>query len=296
MTKLAVKLRAVLLALLLLAVIAPPMIVHAADCLSAVDAPGCAYGLPADQYEALLPVMAANPEPGVRPLTPDSETIKQHSSGTNRASSFTGVLVDGALPLPMAWVVSSVHPSVLPGWVPDPKAAVAPRYSRVYVFAMVKARGWKWYLVGPARWIQQTNLALVVPAQRPDGVQGRWVAVDLWQQVLTAYEDDRLVFTTLIASGLSKHPTRMGLFHIWIRLQTDDMNGGMGGPDAYALPYVPFVMYFDRSISLHGTYWHDGFGWPHSHGCVNMSITDAHWMYDWTEAAPNAAVYVWSSR
>jgi lipoprotein-anchoring transpeptidase ErfK/SrfK len=113
---------------------------------------------------------------------------------------------------------------------------------------------------------------------------------------LTAYEDDKLIFTTLISSGLRGYLTRMGLFHIWIRLVTDDMNGGMGGPDAYAIPYVPFVMYFDGSISLHGAFWHDGFGFPHSHGCVNMSLTDAHWMFDWTEAAPNAAVYVWTSR
>jgi lipoprotein-anchoring transpeptidase ErfK/SrfK len=55
-------------------------------------------------------------------------------------------------------------------------------------------------------------------------------------------------------------------------------------------------MYFDGQISLHGAYWHDMFGYPMSHGCVNMSISDAHWLFDWTAATPNAAVYVWASR
>jgi hypothetical protein len=62
-------------------------------------------------------------------------------------------------------------------------------------------------------------------------------------------------------------------------------------------------MYFDEDIALHGTYWHDGFGYRHSHGCVNLSITDAHWLYNWTaqqddwttERDLGTAVYVYSS-
>jgi hypothetical protein len=273
-----------------------PGVVQAADCLSAIDAPGCAYGLPAEQYQALLPIMLANKEPSVRALDVDRVTVKQYSSNNRVASSFTGVLLDHALPYPMAWVITSSRPSTLPGQMPETKAPVVPRYSRVYIFSTLKVNGWKWYLVGPGQWLQQTNLAFLFPAKRPDGVQGRWIAVDVWQQVLTAYEDDRLIFTTLISSGKPSHPTRQGVHHIWVRFLTDDMNGSMGGPDAYSLPYVPFVMYFDHSISLHGAYWHDNFGYAQSHGCVNMSLTDAHWLFNWTETVPNATVYVWSSR
>ena len=144
--------------------------------------------------------------------------------------------------------------------------------------------------------MQQTTLALLVLPQRPASVSGRWVAVDVWQQVLTAYQDDQLIFTTLISSGKPSHPTRPGVHHVWIRFLTADMNSSMGEPDFYSLPYVPFVMYFDNSISLHGAYWHDNFGYAQSHGCVNMSITDAHWIFDWTNSVPNFPVYVWSSR
>jgi hypothetical protein len=269
---------------------------RAADCLSSLDTPGCAYGLPADQYQALLPLMQANPGPAVSPLAPDAETIQQYSGTKGHASSFTGVMISNPLPFTMAWVITSTRASELPGRLPSASAPIVPRYTRVYIFATIKARGLKWYLIGPGQWMQQTYLALLNPPARPEGITGRWVGVDLWQQVLTVYEDDHLIFATLISSGRPSHTTRKGIFHIWIRLTTDDMNGGMGGPDEYALPYVPFVMYFDRSISLHGAYWHDNFGYAQSHGCVNMSITDAHWLFNWTEAAPTATVYVWSSR
>jgi lipoprotein-anchoring transpeptidase ErfK/SrfK len=77
------------------------------------------------------------------------------------------------------------------------------------------------------------------------------------------------------------------------------MSGATGAPSAYALQSVPWVQYFDESISLHGTYWHDTFGYRHSHGCVNLSISDARWVYEFfnpTIAAGQAAyVYVHSS-
>jgi hypothetical protein len=80
------------------------------------------------------------------------------------------------------------------------------------------------------------------------------------------------------------------------------MAGATGAPDAYALESVPWVMYFDGGISLHGAYWHDGFGYRRSHGCVNMSISDANFVFNWFEASPLNAdgelvnnVYVWAS-
>jgi len=142
-------------------------------------------------------------------------------------------------------------------------------------------------------------VARVLPTARPADVKGRWIAVDLYEQVLVAYEDDHMVFATMISSGLPRQGlgTNQGLFRIWARLQSTRMSGDMGGPLAYDLPNVPWVMYFDNSISLHGTYWHDGFGYRHSHGCVNMSITDAHWLYDWTDNFfSDTWVYVYSSR
>jgi len=81
------------------------------------------------------------------------------------------------------------------------------------------------------------------------------------------------------------------------------MSGAEGQEDFYYLEEVPWTMYFDNDIALHGAYWHDGFGYRRSHGCVNMSVTDAHWMYNFTSAefdfeTPGdlgASVFVYSS-
>ena len=104
----------------------------------------------------------------------------------------------------------------------------------------------------------------------------RWIDVDLTHQQLAAYEGDQLVRFTAISSGLSHTPTPVGQFHIWIKLRYDDMTG----PN-YHLPNVPYVMYFQGGYGLHGTYWHANFGYPMSHGCVNLPQEEAEWLYFW---------------
>lgn len=212
------------------------------------------------------------------------------------ASDFSGVLIDEPLAYPMAWVLLPTKPSAVPGVAPAKDTALIPRYTRVNIYAKKKVGDWEWYLVGPGQWLEQRRIAQVVPVKRPDGVKGRWMAVDLYEQIAVAYEDDRMVFATLISSGLPKWATNEGLFRIWARPKLTEMSGAMGQPDFYSLQAVPWVMYFDNDISFHGTYWHDGFGYRHSHGCVNMSITDAHWVYDFTSGFyADTWVLVWAS-
>jgi hypothetical protein len=283
------------------ALFGPQHTLSAGNCLNAIDAAGCSYGLPIDEYNALLPQMLANPTPPMQTLPTASDDILRYSVvGKNgkvldAASSFSGTMVSGGFPFQAAWVLRTTYPSQLPGGAPDKTIAARERYGLVYLFATVKYRGLPWYLVGPGQWLPMSAVAKIKPASKPEGVTVRWVAVDLREQVLTVYEGESLVFTTLISSGVKSYNTRTGLFKIWIHLATDDMNGSMGQPDQYSLPYVPYVMYFDRSIALHGAYWHDGFGYPRSHGCVNLSLTDSRWLFEWTANTPNTSVFVWRS-
>jgi lipoprotein-anchoring transpeptidase ErfK/SrfK len=274
--------------------------VFADNCLAAVNAPGCMYGLPIEQYQALLAHMAANPVPNVRPVPVDKENTLRYSNTKSKparmASTFAGALFDVTPALPMAWVLRLTRPRVLPLWEADHTQNYVSRYTLVYLYASLKADGTTWYLIGPGQWVARTGLAQLIPASRPGGVGGKWIAVDVIQQVLTAYEDDRLVLATLISSGKGKYYTRLGLFNIYLRRLTDDMSSMMGAADAYNIYDVPFVMYFDNGEALHGSSWHDDYGTPMSHGCVNMTISDAHWLYDWTEDTPQAAVLVWRSR
>jgi len=121
------------------------------------------------------------------------------------------------------------------------------------------------------------------PAARPFGVGPgeRWIDVNLTSQRLTAYEGDEAVLSTLISSGTWNHPTVTGQFRIWLRFESQTMDGRLLGYDYY-LENVPYVMYFYQDYALHGTYWHSNFGTPMSHGCVNLATADAGWLFNWS--------------
>jgi hypothetical protein len=199
-------------------------------------------------------------------------------------SFFTGVLLPEGWNQPFGWILDTtgIYASTYPGGPADSASGLVPlHYQRFNIFAEeVDAEGWTWYMVGPDQWVKQVYMTVIKPTPRPEGVSGRWVAVDLFEQSLVAYEDDRPVFATLISTGLPGTETNEGLFTVWARLPRDTMSGATGAPNAYALQSVPWVQYFDGSISLHGTYWHDLFGYRRSRGCVNLSISDARWVFE----------------
>ena len=105
--------------------------------------------------------------------------------------------------------------------------------------------------------------------------------INLETQTLYAYQGDKQVMKTLIASG-KWGKTPVGNFHIWSKLRATRMSGGEGA-DYYNLPNVPYVMYFYNDFGLHGAYWHNNFGHQMSHGCVNMRIVDAQKLFEWAD-------------
>lgn len=208
-------------------------------------------------------------------------------------SYFSGIALEGYPGYSFGWILQNHYASASPGGEPvQTQDYRIYRYTRITVCSVVSAGGWNWYLVGPNIWVQQTRVGLVKPVSPPGGVGGRWVAVDLYEQVLTAYEGGTMVFATLISSGLSGWDTRPGVFQVYGRQVNAPMSGAEGRDDAYRLENVPYAMYFDGDISLHGTYWHNGFGYRQSHGCVNLSVSDAAWVWNWLGSG---SVYVYYS-
>ncbi len=104
----------------------------------------------------------------------------------------------------------------------------------------------------------------------------RWIDIDLSDQRLYAYVDDDLVKSFIVSTGTWQFPTVTGQFHIYVKYLYADMSG-----PGYYLPSVPYTMYFYKGYGIHGTYWHNNFGTPMSHGCVNMITDDAGWIYNW---------------
>ncbi len=105
---------------------------------------------------------------------------------------------------------------------------------------------------------------------------GRWIDVNLQTQTVKAYARDILIREFIVSTGTAAHPTVKGDFHIYIKDRYADMRG-----PGYFLADVPYTMYFYQSYGLHGTYWHDNFGTPMSHGCVNLRTEDAKWLFHW---------------
>lgn len=212
-------------------------------------------------------------------------------------SDFQGVEITSQPQRPFGWVVQDVIPSREPDGKPDESFAELPRFTFVEVYdAVLGEDDWLWYDIGNGRWAKQTYFSIVDINPRPEevGENEFWTEVDLYEQTFAAYEGDRMVYATLISSGLNRWPTREGLFQVWDRWYEYKMSGAEGQIDYYYLEDIPYIMYFDElnGIALHGTYWHDRFGYKHSHGCVNMPIKDAEWTFNWSAAAPNE-LWVW---
>ncbi|MBI5653630.1 MAG: LysM peptidoglycan-binding domain-containing protein [Chloroflexi bacterium] len=108
---------------------------------------------------------------------------------------------------------------------------------------------------------------------------GRWIDVNISKQTITAYESSTPLKSVLVSTGLAWYPTPAGRFKVYTKIPAQTMSGGVGA-DRYYLPGVPWVMYFTGAYAIHGTYWHRNFGQPMSHGCVNLSIEDAKWFYE----------------
>jgi hypothetical protein len=157
-----------------------------------------------------------------------------------------------------------------------------PYVNIVQVYDTKQADGVDWNLIGPDQWVEARILATVTPNPTPpEGVTtGRWIDIDLAEQTMAVYDNNQLVFATVIASGLEPFWTRPGLFQIYQKKETETMRNN-DPTDYYYLDNVPWTMYFDKARALHGAYWRTRFGYPQSHGCVNLSVGDSHWLFNW---------------
>jgi hypothetical protein len=135
------------------------------------------------------------------------------------------------------------------------------------------------------------------PQGDPETPGRKWIEVSIGQQTLWAYQGNTLIATSLVSTGLPPNLTEIGLFHVRLKYPKQDMRGFQnstgevvgfgdeapaGGSVSYDVEDVPNVMYFDMDAeSLHGAYWHNNFGHPMSHGCVNLPLDFAAYLYGW---------------
>ena len=168
---------------------------------------------------------------------------------------------------------------------------VLSRRSWLAVRGRRQVEGMPYLVVRGGRLVPEAKVHVIGASSPPDGVgEGeRWIEIDLSHQVLIAYEGTRPRYVTLASTGRTRTPgpefnylTPTGLFRIRGKHLTSTMDDDAPGAPPYSLEDVPYVMYFHGAYAFHSAFWHDRFGRPRSHGCINLAPKDAKWLYDWS--------------
>jgi len=114
----------------------------------------------------------------------------------------------------------------------------------------------------------------------------RWIEIDLTNQRLVAWSGSEAVYDVIISTGKDATPTPTGTFAI----QSKHEIARMQGP-GYDVPDVPFTMYYYGGYAIHGAYWHNNFGTPVSHGCTNVAVNHAEWLFNWADLGTPVVVH-----
>jgi hypothetical protein len=194
-----------------------------------------------------------------------------------------GMLAEVTVPYTQSWLINDR------GWKRGYKYYYASTHWVMRTF--VGSTGIIWYsilddrsgetFVVEAEHLRPIDAAEITPIS-PGGVN-KWIQVDLGKQRLIAYEANRPVFTTRIATGYFEGDTPLGEYRVERKQPSRHMASDSIGNE-FDLPGVPWVCYIAwTGVSLHGTYWHHNYGTPQSHGCINMTPEAAKWIYRWTE-------------
>jgi hypothetical protein len=142
------------------------------------------------------------------------------------------------------------------------------------------------YRIGDNEWMSALDVRVFAASPPPPGIgkHERWIDVDLDDQILVAFEGDQAVYATMVTSGGKETPTETGVYRMWMKESEADMKG-LNGEDPYSVATVPWTQFFspEKGLALHTAYWHDAFGKPRSHGCVNLAPRDARWLYYWSD-------------
>lgn len=233
---------------------------------SAVNSPVLASFLPQAAAPTQEPLWARVdvPKPSVTPI--DGSAFAPQPTSVVVATAT--VVEPTSLPTDLPTLAPTATPSEIPTEAPTftPAVTETPGSMAMEIIADTPT----------AEYVPPTAVPPV--AANSGGVRGgaRWIDVNLSTQALYAYEGDTLVNSFVVSTGTWLTPTVVGKYKIWIKLRASDMSG-----PGYYLPDVPYVMYFYKGYGIHGTYWHNNFGTPMSHGCVNMRTSEAEWLFNW---------------
>lgn len=217
-------------------------------------------------------------------LTRSGYWIRGDGNRIQEFSPFQGRIFRATPRVAFGWTFEQIPVQSAPGYGAAQTGQQLPAWTIVQVYKTEIVNDTAWNMIGPSQWVEGRKIAVVTPNPvPPDGVTtGRWIEVNLEEQTIAVYENHQLIFATMGATGAEPFWTRPGLFQIFEKKETETMRNN-DPTDFYYLEDVPYTMYFDGARAIHAAYWRTRFGYPQSHGCVNLSIGDARWLFDWAE-------------
>jgi lipoprotein-anchoring transpeptidase ErfK/SrfK len=233
-----------------------------------------------------VPTVATSHAPIPRPLVPVAQAPARRAFPTRWAT--LGILVAFVFAALALWTDTprAVVAALLPTATPTPTSTLTPTPTATPTFTPTPTHTptpTPTFTPTPT----STPTATPTPTKPPPADQsesGKWIEIDLSQQKLYAHEGQKTVLTAVVSTGIRQYPTPTGRFKIYAKYRATRMTG-----PGYDLPNVPWTMFFYAGYGIHGTYWHNNFGHPMSHGCINMKTSEAKWLYNW---APKGTLVV----
>jgi len=202
-------------------------------------------------------------------------------------SEFKGVDLEAEeLSLPIAFAVRSGRrarkKSVIVRSSPRRRARrVGTLSPRQVVSVIDRTRNGKWVQIADQQWVARKDLRIaeekLAPSKQID--HEIWADINLDEQVIVLYRDGAPIFATMVSTGKFRHGTPIGVFRIDRKKALTTMTSRPASDEVYSVADVPWTLYFHKGYALHGAYWHDSFGSRRSHGCINLSPSDAKRIY-----------------
>lgn len=213
---------------------------------------------------------------------------RKYQLAQKNGSDFRGQIINGEEDLPLYWVVRELplmkREEPGSGVLIDTGEKLERRTT--YEFdRKVRIGDYDYYEDKDGNLLRAYAVGKSYKLKRPVGLtdEDRWVHIDLSEQTLVAYEGNTPVFTTLVSTGKEKGMTPVGVHRVQSKFVATSMRDQPQEDEAYSIEDVPWTQYFSQNVALHGAFWHGGFGLVRSHGCVNLSPSDARWLFGFLE-------------
>ena len=232
-------------------------------------------------------------------VTPEGALVPRDRALLREAPARASIALEGDVKLPLAFV--RPRGAALLG---EQEGKLVPTEGRVAARTFLtvrdeRARGTSGHAVelSDGRIVKGRDVSVFRPRRRPTAVgeHERWVAVSVSEGTLVTYEGDRPVRALAMSAGAGgangeRFGTPIGGFRVAWKMVTSDMSGNDQGVP-WRVAHVPWVAYYQEGYAVHGAWWHDGFGEPRSHGCLNLTPADARELFGWMDPQLPAGWY-----